>query len=127
MTILSERFPNTEFYPFNLENLSSTKMLDFESPITFFVGENGSGKSTLLRAIALRCNIHIWKGIGRARYSHNPHEEELYRFLNIEWADGTVPGSFFASEIFRNFAQSLDEWAASDPGVLEYFGNIVYR
>ena len=103
MTILSERFPTTEVYPFNLENLSSTKMLDFESPITFFVGENGSGKSTLLRAIALRCNIHIWKGTGRARYSHNPYEEELYRFLNIEWADGTVPGSFFASEILLNF------------------------
>jgi predicted ATPase len=33
-----------------------------------------------------------------------------------------VPGSFFASEIFRNFAESLDEWAAADPGILKYFG-----
>lgn len=29
------------------------KKLDFNKPITFFVGENGSGKSTLLEAIAI--------------------------------------------------------------------------
>ena len=27
--------------------------LDFNKPITFFVGENGSGKSTLLEALAV--------------------------------------------------------------------------
>ena len=31
-------------------------------------------------------------------------------------------GSFFASQIFQNFAQILDEWAAADPGSLDYFG-----
>lgn len=123
VTLLSEKFPRRDVYPFNLETLSSTKHLELQSPITFFVGENGSGKSTLLKAIALRCRIHIWKGIERARFAHNPYEEQLYRFLNVEWRNGMVPGSFFASEIFRNFAQILDEWAVSDPGVLEYFGD----
>ena len=33
-----------------------------------------------------------------------------------------VPGSYFDSEISKNFAQYLDEWAASDPGILNYFG-----
>ena len=42
--------------------------------------------------------------------------------MRIEWTNGRVPGSFFASEIFQNFAQLLDEWATTDPGVLEYFG-----
>ena len=123
ITILSEQFPDRQVYPFNLDVLSATRELDVGSPITFFVGENGSGKSTLLKAIALKCRIHIWQGTNRARFSHNPHEEQLYRYLNIDWEDGTVPGSFFASEIFRNFAQILDEWAASDPGILEYFGD----
>jgi len=119
----SEKYPTHDSYPFNLEIFQRTKMLAFRKPITFFVGENGSGKSTLLEAIAHRCNIHIWKGIERTRYEINLYEEDLYRYIDVEWEEGTVPGSFFAAEIFRNFAQNLDEWAASDPGTLTYFGN----
>jgi predicted ATPase len=33
-----------------------------------------------------------------------------------------ISGSFFASEIFQNFAAFLDEWAVASPGTLEYFG-----
>jgi len=33
-----------------------------------------------------------------------------------------VPGSFFGSDVFRYFADRLDEWAAADPGMLDYFG-----
>ena len=31
-------------------------------------------------------------------------------------------GSIFSSQTFQDFAQILDEWAAADTGVLEYFG-----
>lgn len=31
--------------------------LEFDSPVTFFVGENGSGKSTLLEAMAVSLDI----------------------------------------------------------------------
>ena len=33
-----------------------------------------------------------------------------------------MPGSFFGSDIFQYFTQVLDEWAATDPGQLKYFG-----
>lgn len=33
--------------------------LDFDSPVTFFVGENGSGKSTLLEAMAVLARLPI--------------------------------------------------------------------
>jgi len=121
-TVHSERFPDTDTYPFNLPVLQGTETLAFDSPVTFFVGENGTGKSTLLKAIAMRCGIHIWKGMDRTRYRHNPYEETLYRFLTVQWSNGGVPGAFYASELFRNFAQIVDEWASTDPGVLEYFG-----
>jgi len=42
--------------------------------------------------------------------------------MRVEWVDGPVPGSFFASDMFRDFAQILDEWASTDPGILKYFG-----
>ena len=121
--INSELYPTREIYPFNLDIFNKTDRLQFETAVTFFVGENGTGKSTLLQGIARRCGIHIWKGLGRTRYENNPFEEALQRYLEITWGDGEVVGAFYAAEIFRNFAQILDEWAASDPGVLQFFGD----
>jgi predicted ATPase len=46
----------------------------------------------------------------------------LNRAIDLEWIDGHVAGSFFDSQVFRNFAQILDDWAVSDPDVLAYFG-----
>lgn len=117
-----ELFPTTEYYPFNLPIFHRTKDVDLTSPITFFVGENGAGKSTLLRSISYKCGIYIWRGVERTRYDNNPYEDYLYRAIKIEWANGHVQGAFFGSQHFQNFAQLIDEWAASDPKMLEYYG-----
>ncbi len=117
-----EKYPTKSFYPFNLKIFEETKFLEFQSPVTFFVGENGSGKSTLLRAICQRCGIHIWEETDRRRFQYNPYENELYVALDIQWTNGAVPGSYFGSQIFQNFAQFLDEWAVADPKMLDYFG-----
>ena len=122
VTIHSSRFPNRDTYPFNLKVLQETCRLGFSKPITFFVGENGSGKSTLLTAITRKCGIHIWRGRDGRRVDDNPYEDEFYRFIDISWVNGPVPGSFFASQMFQNFSKVLDEWAAADPGLLDYFG-----
>ena len=122
VSFLSDDYPTLKNYPFSLDLFNNTQKIAFQSPITFFIGENGSGKSTLLEAIANRCGFHIWRGIQRTRYDVNPYEEELYRFIRMEWSNGMVPGSFFAADIFRNFAKNLDEWSAMDPGMLKYFG-----
>ena len=122
VSFLSDDYPTLKNYPFSLDLFNNTQKIAFQSPITFFIGENGSGKSTLLEAIANRCGFHIWRGIQRTRYDVNPYEEELYRFIRVEWSNGMVPGSFFAADIFRNFAKNLDEWSAMDPGMLKYFG-----
>lgn len=120
--LLSERYPTGDHYPFNLPIFRETGGIDFTAPVTMFVGENGTGKSTLLRAIAMKCGIHIWEGMERTRFHHNPYEREMHRYIEAEWSSGPVPGSFFASEIFRNFAVNLDEWASMSPATLDYFG-----
>jgi predicted ATPase len=117
-----EKYPTQESYPFDQEIFRKTKSLGFGSPVTFFVGENGTGKSTLLRAIAQRCYIHIWRDTDRFHYETNPYEDLLYRYVSAEWSNGEVPGSFFASDLFLHFAMNLDEWACSDPALLEYYG-----
>jgi len=122
ITLLHDKFPTRQYYPFNLEIFQKTREIEFQSPVTFFIGENGTGKSTLLRAISKKCGVHIWHGETRTRYEFNPYEDKLYHTISVEWIDGAVPGSFFSSELFQDFAQLLDEWANETPDILEYFG-----
>lgn len=118
----TERYPTKDHYPFNLPLFSETRTLDFSSPVTLFVGENGSGKSTLLEAIATAAGIYIWRNSMTSRYLVNRYEAMLHRYLKVDWTNEKVPGSFFGSQIFKDFASILEEWATSDPGQLELFG-----
>ncbi|MBN2126226.1 MAG: AAA family ATPase [Deltaproteobacteria bacterium] len=122
VTLFPEDYPTRECYPFSLATFQQTRRLLLDGPITFFVGENGTGKSTLLKAISSKCGIHIWQSEQGRRYELNPYEEELYRYIAVEWTNGYVPGSFFSSEMFRDFARYLDEWASADSRILDYFG-----
>jgi predicted ATPase len=120
--LLPEHYPTRNKYPFNLPIFHQTKQVAFDTPVTFFAGENGSGKTTLLRAIARKCGINTWDGAPAARFEHNRYEDMLHRTIDLHWANGSVPGSFFSSQRFQNLARNLDEWAVSDPGMLKYFG-----
>ena len=120
--LLTDQYPTRNHYPFNIDVLRQTRSIKFPSLVTFFIGENGSGKSTLLEAIARRCNIHIWSGVDNTRVDPNPYEQMLLLYLEVEWSDGMVPGSFFSSQIFRNFAQLVEMWEADNPGQIDYFG-----
>jgi predicted ATPase len=122
LTLDSARFPSRDAYPFNLRLMQETKALDLSAPVTFFAGENGSGKSTLLFALARRCQIHIWQNTERSRGRVNVFEDRLHECLDIEPRRSSVAGCCFSAEIFRGFAELVDAWAASDPGLLAYFG-----
>jgi len=120
--LLSGQYPTLDRYPFNMDVLQKTRCIRFTTPVTFLIGENGSGKSTLLEALARKCGIHIWGGVKNTRVDPNPYEEMLFLYLDVEWADGIVPGSFFSSQIFRHFSELVEMWEADNPGQIEYFG-----
>jgi len=122
VTLRVADYPTDAHYPFNVPTLRETPRLEFTTPVTMFVGENGAGKSTLLEALVHRCGIHIWRAAARRRAQPNPYEDMLANYLDVHWTDGSVPGSFFGSELFRDFAVILEEWAVSDPGQLKHFG-----
>ncbi len=122
VTIVHERFPTTRVYPFHLPLFQATRQVDLNAPVCFFVGENGSGKSTLLSAIARAAEIHIWENHDRSRARRNPFAERLSSCLELQWSAGACVGAFFSAEHFRDFAERLDAWATSDPGLFAYFG-----
>jgi len=122
VSIHSEWYPTHRYYPFNVPALRHRSTLTFRTPITFFVGENGSGKSTLLEAITRKCGIHIWDKPKRHVVHRNPYETTLFKFITVTWANGSVPGSLFRAETFRDLADFLDDVALCDPGRMKYHG-----
>lgn len=120
--ILSENYPNSRYYPFNIPVLRATPELVFRRPIAFFVGENGSGKSTLLEAISRRCGVYVWDRPRRHLAYNNPYEDRLADYIRVTWANGRAPGSLFRAETFRDLADFLDDVALCDPGRLPYHG-----
>jgi predicted ATPase len=115
-------FPTRRHYPFNLPVLAEPVELTFRELIAFFVGENGSGKSTVLDAIARKSGISVWDLPHRHVAHHNPFEHRLMDFVTTKWTNGTMTGSLFQAETFRDLADFLDDVALCDPGRLQYQG-----
>ena len=118
----SEQYPTSRHYPFSIPIVRQMSELTFRRPVAVFVGENGTGKSTLLDAIARKCGIHIWDKPRRHLSHNNPYETHLSDYITATWANGSVPGSLFRAETFRDFADFLDDVALCDPGRLKYHG-----
>jgi len=62
VSLLSERIPDADAYPWSLPVVRGLTTLNLDSPITFFVGENGAGKSTLVEAIAVALAVNAEGG-----------------------------------------------------------------
>jgi predicted ATPase len=90
--------------------------LEFEAPVTFFVGENGSGKSTLLEAIAVLAGFPI-SGGGTNEFGsqHGIQERSLLAHaLRLAFTKRPKDGYFFRAELQAHFASLLDQ-RRSDP------------
>ena len=96
-----------DVFPFTLEIVKSLRALEFNSPVTFLVGENGSGKSTVLETIACAVeSITVGSESVRTDKSLAPLRK-LAQYFRIAWTKRTRKGFFLRAEDFFGYAKSM--------------------
>ena len=103
---------DNDSYLKRIEAFGGVKKLDFNKPVTFFVGENGSGKSTLLEALAVAHGFNPEGGTKNYVFSTHDTHSELCDAIRIskgyrkeKW------GYFLRAESFYNVATQEEEYA----------------
>ncbi|HKX29182.1 MAG TPA: AAA family ATPase [Blastocatellia bacterium] len=94
-------------FPFSLPLIKNFSPIEFDSPVTFFVGENGSGKSTLLEAIAAGINLPAVGGQDLAQDPTLVPARALGKQLKFAWTQKRHRGFFLRAEDFFNFTRRL--------------------
>ncbi|TWT87289.1 recombination protein F [Pseudobythopirellula maris] len=116
VSAVAERTPKFKAHPFDIPFVVGLE-LEFESPVTFFVGENGSGKSTLLEAIAALAELPASGGSrNEVDQAFAPeHQSKLAPALRPSFRERPRDGYFLRAEFLAHFASLLDQRNA-DPG-----------
>ena len=94
-------------FPFDLAIVRSLRELQFDSPVTLFVGENGSGKSTILETLA--CAVEsITVGAESVKTDKTLAPiRKLARYFRLTWTKRTRKGFFLRAEDFFGYAKSV--------------------
>jgi predicted ATPase len=94
-------------YPFSIPALQGLA-LEFDTPVTFLVGENGSGKSTLIEALAWAVGFGADGGSRDHGFAEEADGDLLGRALRLGWRHKIADGFYLRSETFFNFAATLE-------------------
>ena len=106
-----------ESYLWTIPAIAGVERVDFDSPVTCFVGENGSGKSTLLEAMAINCGFNPEGGTKNYSVStFDSHSELNQRMRLIKGAKKARWGYFLRAESFYNVATAEDEYSRGPGG-----------
>ena len=106
----------------NIEALSSVAEIEFNHPVTFFVGENGSGKSTLLEAIAIAYGFNPEGGTRNYNFSTYDSHSELHNAIRlVRGVRQASWGYFLRAESFYNVATKEDEYSRGQGGIPQHF------
>ena len=107
-----------EDYPFSIPAIRTLDRTEFDSKVTFFVGENGSGKSTLLEAIAVKMGFGEEGGTKNTQFATADTVSVLSEHLRLsKGVRRPKDGYFLRAESFYNVATYMDGL-----GYLESYG-----
>ncbi len=102
-------------YVRNIPSVNSIKNIDFNSNITFFVGENGTGKSTLLESIAVAYGFNPEGGNRNFNFSTMDTHSDLHQAITVVKGTKMPKGNFFLrAESFYNVASKVEDYRDGD-------------
>jgi predicted ATPase len=109
----------SKYFPFSLPLLQTLKEINFDSPVTLFVGENGSGKSTILETLACAAEMIVVGSESTKRDPSLVHARELAKYFKITWTKRARRGFFLRAEDFFGYAKRLNEMRTEMEAELE--------
>ena len=102
-------FSKEEKYLSKIKIINNLSKINFNKPVTFFVGENGIGKSTLLEAIAVAYGFNAEGGSKNFNFNSKETHSSLYKYLTIvKNVKRPKDGFFLRSESFYNLATEIE-------------------
>lgn len=105
----------------SIESIKDLEAIEFNKPITFFVGENGSGKSTLLEAIAVAYGFNPEGGTKNYSFSTYDSHSELCNAIRIVKGVRRVKmGYFLRAESFYNVATKEEDYTDEKHPSMKY-------
>ena len=123
---LGELPPKTS-YLYNLpviKHLYERERLEFDSPVTFLVGENGSGKSTLLEAIAVSVGFNPEGGGRNFTFETFGFHSELWKYLDTVKSILPEDGYFLRAESLYNLASNIDNLDEGRRWLINSYGGV---
>ncbi|HNY13756.1 MAG TPA: AAA family ATPase [Candidatus Wallbacteria bacterium] len=99
-------------FPFNINLMNNFEGIEFDSPVTIFVGENGTGKSTLLEGLAAAAGSIAAGNESIKTDKTLAHARKLGKQFKLVWKKRTHRGFFLRSEDFFNFTRRVSELRA---------------
>jgi predicted ATPase len=125
-TLRREKVTSFTDYPFSIPAIGGMDSIEFDRPVTFFLGENGSGKSTLLEAIAVGMGLNAEGGSRNFRFATRESHSSLSNFLRLARSVRRPRDSYFLrAESYFNVAteiEALDSEPAAGPPIIESYG-----
>ncbi len=125
-TLVREKVTSFSDYPFSIPAIGGFTTLDFDRPVTFFIGENGAGKSTLLEAIAVGMGLNPEGGSRNFRFATRESHSGLDKYLRLARSVRRPRDSFFLrAESYFNVAteiETLDREFSFGPPIISSYG-----
>lgn len=118
-------------YPFSIPAVRDIESIQFNSPVTFFVGENGSGKSTIIEAIAVAAGFNAEGGTKNYNFSTHDSVSPLADTITlVRGSRREKTGYFLRAESFyttANYAEKGTFAFGDTPSPLLFAGKHIHE
>jgi predicted ATPase len=124
-TLRRDKVTSFAEFPYSIPAIGGLDRLDFDRPVTFFVGENGAGKSTLLEAIAIGMGLNPEGGSRNFRFATRESHSGLSDVLRLSRSVRRIRDSFFLrAESYFNVATEIEtlDREPGGPRIIDAYG-----